>query len=309
MLNKMLKEHFLENFIEMIVAERNAAPNTVSSYSSDLNKFADFIGDQDFWHITQKDIEKYLTDQKMQGMGVNTILRIISSLRQFYNFAVEEGWTTNNPIDAMIAPKKPKLLPKTLSEDEIVLLLDIAHQGNTPEDIRLSALLEILYASGLRVSELLSLPLSCLTTQNPKALQVMILIKGKGGKERLVPLNTMALQAISRYLLIRQIFIKTTKQQKWLFPSYSKQGFLTRQRFGQLLKDLANKAGLPAMRVSPHIIRHAFATHMLHRGADLLVLQKLLGHVDISTTEIYTHVMPDNLKIMLEQCHPLAKLS
>jgi integrase/recombinase XerD len=239
-----------------------------------------------------------------EGRKVATLSRRLSALRQFYQFLASEGWSTHNPTETIDLPRRQHTLPKILSEEEVVRLLEGARAQTDPEGRRLYAMLETLYASGLRVSELISLPLMSFHPDRP-----FLLIKGKGGKERLVPLSGPSLSALKTYLTVRSSFLQQDKDsfmQKWLFPSSSKEGHLTRQRFGQLLKGLALAVNLDPGKVSPHVIRHAFATHLLGHGADLLTIQKLLGHADLSTTQIYTHVVTDHLKDLVNCHHPLA---
>ncbi|MDF3034294.1 MAG: recombinase XerD [Alphaproteobacteria bacterium] len=298
----------VDAFLEMLIAERGAARNTIDAYRQDLSQFVDFIKGglalpPSLCHITADQITQYLIHLSRQGREATTLARHLSALRQFYQFLVSEGWAAQNPTTTIDAPRPQRPLPKTLSEAEIVRLLEGARTQTDAEGRRLYAMLETLYASGLRVSELVSLPLRSFHPDKP-----FLLIKGKGGKERLVPLSEPAIAALTSYLTVRLSFLQPVSDgsQKWLFPSSSKEGHLTRQRFGQLLKELALAVNLDADKVSPHIIRHAFATHLLRHGADLLTIQKLLGHADLSTTQIYTHVITDHLKDLVNRHHPLA---
>jgi len=297
----------VDAFLEMLVAERGAAHNTVEAYNRDLNDFFAFLRRSSvpctsLSEITSQDINRYLAHLSQEGWEVTTLSRRLSTLRQFYHFLISEGWATHNPTLTVDSPRSKRSLPKVLSEKEVNHLLETAHQQTDPEGYRLYAMLETLYASGLRVSELVSLPYTTFHPQKP-----FLLIQGKGGKERLAPLSKPAINALTVYLNLRPVFLTRVGPlgQKWLFPSNSKNGHLTRQRFGQLLKELALAANLDARKVSPHIIRHAFATHLLTHGADLLTIQKFLGHADLSTTQIYTHVITDHLKDLVYQHHPL----
>jgi integrase/recombinase XerD len=301
----------IDAFLEMLVAERGAAKNTIEAYRRDLAHFVNFIGQPPgssttLDKVTSHQINDYLIHLSQEGRKAATQSRHLSALRQFYQFLVSENWSTNNPTTTIDTPKNQRALPKILTEDEVAHLLDIASKQTEPEGIRLYALLETLYASGLRVSELISLPFSSIHSNKP-----YLLIKGKGGKERLVPLSQPALEALQQYMAIRLKFLTKAgpKGERWLFPSSSKEGHLTRQRFGQLLKELAIAANLSPDKLSPHVIRHAFATHLLRHGADLLAIQKLLGHADLSTTQIYTHVMTDHLQKLVTDHHPLAQSS
>lgn len=301
----------VDAFLEMLVATRGAAQNTVAAYHQDLGQFSSFL-EEKMGHassllcVTADHINQYLMELSQQGREAATLSRHLSALRQFYHFLVSEGWATHNPTLTVDTPRSRRPLPKILSEEEIIRLLETARGQTNPEGRRLYALLEVLYASGLRVSELVSLPL---TSAHPD--KSFLLVKGKGGKERLAPLSEPARDALKAYLPVRSAFLKKADppSEKWLFPSSGKEGHLTRQRFGQLLKELALVANLDATKVSPHVIRHAFATHLLRRGADLLSIQKLLGHADLSTTQIYTHVATDHLKVLVNNHHPLAQPS
>lgn len=294
----------LDRFLEMMAAERGAARSTLSAYEADLKDFFSFIKTHDPALITLKNIQDYLVLQK--NLSVSTVARRISCLRQFYKFLMSEGYITENPTSLLEAPRHQRKLPIVLSEEDVNRLLDGAKAWGGAEGQRLSALLEILYATGFRVSELVSLPLTTaigvLKSEKP-----LLIVRGKGNKDRVVPLTPAALEKLKNYLGSRKSFLPKGKESPWLFPSSSRIGHLTRQRFGQLLKELALKVDLNPALLSPHTVRHAFATHLLRHGANLLVVQKLLGHSDISTTQIYTHVAQDDLTEMVEAYHPLAK--
>ena len=296
-----------EAFLEMLAAERGASANTLEAYRQDLRDFADFLqnGQPPVTLLTAGShaINSYLGHLSRENRVAATLSRRLSAFRQFYQFLISENWIKENPTAVIDSPQPARSLPKILSEDEVVRLLEVAATQPGPEGVRLYAMLEMLYASGLRVSELVTLPAAAIHPD-----KAFLLVKGKGKKERLVPLGQPAQQALKSYLPVRSYFLKKAGSggERWLFPSPSKTGNLTRQRFGQLLKELALAADLDPEKISPHIIRHAFATHLLRHGADLLVIQKLLGHADLSTTQIYTHVVTDHLQNLVQTCHPLA---
>ncbi len=294
----------LEQFLEMMAAERGAARSTLSAYETDLKDFFAFLKGQSPVSATLKDLQEYLVTQKSHSGP--TVARRLSCLRQFYRFLMSEEQIESDPTSLLESPRHRRKLPTILSETHVELLLKSAKEWGGIEGVRLYALLEILYATGFRVSELVSLPLTA-ALGVLKSDKPFLLVKGKGNKDRIVLLTPTALEALGSYLKVRSSFIPKGSKSPWLFPSASKEGYLTRQRFGQLLKELALKANLNSNHLSPHTLRHAFATHLLRHGADLLVVQKLLGHSDISTTQIYTHVVQDELKEMVEAFHPLGK--
>ena len=294
----------VEQFLEMLIAERGASSNTCTSYLNDISNFDKFLSGAEttLEHATTDDIRRYLRHRSEVGANNPTISRNLSVLRQFFKFLQSENVRLDNPALNVDGPKVSRTLPKVISEDDVEALLKAAHKLQTAEGIRLTCLLEIAYASGLRVTELVSLPTDALNLTSET-----LLISGKGGKERLVPLTFSAMNAIVAYERVRIDFLKGNNTSKFLFPSRSKQGYLTRRRLGQLLKELAIQAGLDPTIVSPHILRHAFASHLLNRGADLRSLQKMLGHSDISTTQIYTHVQKERLHAVISSYHPMAK--
>ena len=293
-----------ENFLEMLSAERGAAVNTLDSYRRDLN---DYLG-----HLSAvgrtgrdagaRDVRSWLEAMSNAGMAASTAARRLSAIRQFHKFLYTEGRRADDPTATIDSPRQGRALPKILSEDEVSLMLEVAHGDETPAGLRMTALLEMLYATGMRVSELVQLPLSAVARD-----QDFIVVRGKGGKERLVPLTGKARQAIAAYKAVRNKFIPKGAELKWLFPSSGKEGHLTRQRFGQMLKELAVLSGISPGKVSPHVLRHAFASHLLAHGADLRAVQQLLGHSDISTTQIYTHVLNERLIRLVGEKHPLAR--
>ena len=294
----------VEQFLEMLIAERGASSNTCTSYLNDITNFDKFLNGAEttLEDATTDDIRRYLRHRSEVGANNPTISRNLSVLRQFFKFLQSENVRLDNPALNVDGPKVSRTLPKVISEDDVEALLKAAHKLQTAEGIRLTCLLEIAYASGLRVTELVSLPTDALNLTSET-----LLISGKGGKERLVPLTSSAMNAIAAYERVRIDFLKGNNTSKFLFPSRSKQGYLTRRRLGQLLKELAIQAGLDPTIISPHILRHAFASHLLNRGADLRSLQKMLGHSDISTTQIYTHVQKERLHAVISSYHPMAK--
>ncbi|MBI1648632.1 site-specific tyrosine recombinase XerD [Hyphomicrobium sulfonivorans] len=303
----------IEAFLEMLGVERGAAANTIEAYRRDLTQLCEHLDGSgvDLIATTPDDIELWLEQRSAEGISAASRARALSAARQLFRFLVAEGHVENDPTEGRSGPRKPRALPKTLSVAEVDRLIAAATQrvedtsaaGDAVEHIRalrLCCLVEMLYATGMRVSELVSLPRAVLAG-DPRILT----ITGKGGRERLVPLNRPAQTALAAYL--DAVTAAGRISNRWLFPSKSAEGHLTRQRFGQDLKQLALEAQLDPERVSPHVLRHAFASHLLDRGADLRAVQTLLGHADISTTEIYTHVLEERLKKLVFQHHPLAK--
>lgn len=308
---------WVDSFLDMLTAERGAALNTRHAYWRDLADVSMFIRDQrskEIENATTDDLKAYLAElgnkihvkgQNKSQIAVRTVARRLSALRQFYRYLVSENIRKDDPTSTIDSPKQTRTLPKTLSETEVDTLIKTAVEQGGAESVRLVCLLEMLYATGLRVSELVGLPLSAIAEGNQ-----FIMVEGKGGRERMVPLSEPAQKAIKNYLDIRSQFVAMDdagRQAKWLFPSRtSDSGHLTRQRFAQLLKDLARSAKIEEDRVSPHILRHAFATHLLSNGADLRAVQKMLGHADIATTQIYTHIIGKKLKKTVDEKHPLS---
>lgn len=308
------EEQTIEIFLEMLSAERGAAANTISAYRRDLEDFRNFLHRRTrlIAAAAPPDISAYVAEASATGLKATSLARRLSAVRQLYKFLVAEGQVTADPTLGQAGPRKERALPKTLNVAEVDRLIETAAQraGKAKglerlRAVRLHCLIEMLYATGMRVSELVSLPRDVLAGDAR-----VLTIKGKGGRERLVPLNSKARAALEHYLQLGRESndaVAATVATKWLFPSKSTQGHLTRQRFGQDLKDLAAEAGLDPDRISPHVLRHAFASHLLDRGADLRSVQQLLGHADISTTEIYTHVLEERLKKLVHEHHPLAK--
>ncbi len=303
----------ISQFLEMLAAERGAAANTIEAYRRDLTAFGahlDAVGIS-LRDASANDIARYVRKLSEEGLAPASRARKLSALRQLYKFLVAEGVLEESPATRHAGPKLARALPKTLSVAEVDRLLDRAHariEGFTGRErvraLRLHCLVEMLYATGMRVSELVGLPRSVL-----KGDTRVLTIIGKGRRERLVPLNAGARAALDRYLSVGENAedgVAPMLKTKWLFPSHGEDGHVTRQRLAQELKELAAEAGLDPERVSPHVLRHAFASHLLDRGADLRAVQQLLGHADISTTEIYTHVLDERLKQLVFNHHPLA---
>jgi len=300
-----MSQGWAEAFLEMMAAERGAARNTLTAYGKDLEDAAAFLKARSltFESAAAEDIEAWFVDLSDRGLAASTAARRRAAVRQFYRFVLGEGWRTDDPSRRVEAPKTGRPLPKVLSRDEVDRLIAAATARDGGQGRRLACLIELTYASGLRVSELTSLTLAALA-RDPAYL----IIKGKGGKERLAPLNPAARTAVKAWLEVRTAFLpKGVKDSPWLFPSRGKAGRLTPRRFSQLLEEAAVVAGIDAARVSPHVLRHAFATHLLEGGADLRVVQTLLGHSDIATTQIYTHVAGDRLREVVQSKHPLGR--
>ena len=297
----------IEAFLEMMSAERGASSNTLDAYGRDLRDASAFLKGR-LTKAKPAQIERYATRLGAEGLAPRTQARKLSSLRRFFRFLFEEGDRKDDPTSRLEGPKAGRDVPDVLSREEVARLI-----GACGEDMRLRCLVELLYGAGLRVSELVSLKLGNLPRRRAGRWETTdIIIRGKGGKDRLCPLGTPALEAIRAWLEQREESLpkKTLKARQasgYLFPSRGKEGHLTRRRLGQMLKTLSLDAGLDPARVHPHALRHAYATHLLQGGADLRSVQTLLGHADISTTEIYTHVLSDELAELLETAHPLAR--
>jgi len=297
----------LEAFLEMMSAERGAAVNTLQSYERDLKDALAFLRSRgtQLADASPDDLRNYLSHLASQGFMSSSQARRLSSLRQFYKFLYAEGLRGDDPTGILDAPRKARALPKTLSIDDVSRLIRQAEAEasaageDTLPKLRMHALIELLYATGMRVSELVSLPASVLA-QNGRFL----VIRGKGSKERLVPLSYAAMRAMRSY---GDALRQKEEESPWLFPSYGKSGHLPRQVFARDLKSLAARAGIKVAPISPHVLRHAFASHLLANGADLRAVQELLGHSDISTTQIYTHVLEERLHELVQNHHPLAK--
>jgi len=292
-------------FLEMMSVERSAAANTLTAYGKDLADAQGFLASRggDLSEASAEQIEAYFGEIARRGLSPSTAARRRAAVRQFYRFVLGEGWRTDDPSRRVDAPGKGRPLPKILSRQEVTALITAAGARDGAQGLRVGCMVELLYASGLRISELLGLTVAALA-RDPAYL----IVRGKGGKERLAPLNDAARTAVQAYLPIRPTFFaKGVKDSPWLFPSRGAGGRLTRRRFSQLLQESALAAGVDPAKVSPHVLRHAFATHLLEGGADLRAVQTLLGHADIATTQIYTHVAQDRLREVVESKHPLAK--
>jgi integrase/recombinase XerD len=306
------KNHrIVDSFLEMIAAERGAARNTLEAYQRDLADYQQFLGacGTSFLEAQSKDVRAYLIDLETRGFQASSAARRLSALKQLHRFLYAESIRTDDPTTVLSGPKRGRPLPKVLSIADVDLLLATASEGISNAErpfkerlmaARMAALLELLYATGMRVSELVCLPANAISAQTQ-----MMVIRGKGNKERLVPLTEAARRAVAAW---REILgkIQAEKPSPWLFPADSAAGHLPRQVFARDLKTVAGFAGISPDRVSPHVLRHAFASHLLQNGADLRVVQQLLGHADIATTQIYTHVLDERAKAMVRDLHPLA---
>ncbi len=300
--------NWVQAFLEAQAAELDAATNTQLAYARDLSIFADWLTPKGlhFATLTQDDVEGFLIASEAEGLSPATRARRLSAIKQLFRFAFEEGWRDDNPAIQIKGPGKSKALPKILSEEEVASLLRAARAPGKGA-ARDTCLMELLYATGMRVTELVTLPLSAVRG-DPQ----MLLIRGKGGKERMVPLSPPARAAMADYLAIRDEEEDAARQAGkrasiYLFASRGKSGHLTRQRFFTLIKSIALRANVDPAKVTPHTLRHAFATHLLAHGADLRAIQTMLGHADVATTEIYTHVLDERLTDLVMQHHPLAK--
>ena len=302
--------NWAEAFLEMMAVERAAARNTLTAYARDLADAAGFLAGRgrDLADASAEDVEAYFAALGARGLAPATAARRRAAVRQFYRFVLGEGWRADDPSRRVEAPRQGRSLPKVLSRGEVDRLIAAAAARDGAQGLRLACMVELAYASGLRISELTGLTLAALA-RDPAYL----IVKGKGGKERLAPLNGAARAAVKAYLEVRPVFLPKGVQNTqrpaspWLFPSRGKAARLTPRRFAQLLDEAAADAGIDPARVSPHVLRHAFATHLLEGGADLRVVQTLLGHADIGTTQIYTHVASDRLAEVVATKHPLAK--
>jgi integrase/recombinase XerD len=296
------RSRHLDAFLEMLSAERGASLNTVEAYGRDLQDYEAFL--RRSGHAAQdagvEAIRRYLGRMAKAALAPRTVQRRLSALRQFHRFLAAEAVRPDDPTQLIDGPKQGRPLPKILSEAEVDRLLAAAHAKDGVAGLRLAAMLELIYATGLRVSELVGLPLSAAL----RAREVLA-VRGKGGKERLVPLGEPAREALQRWIQVRPACLREGENSPWLFPS--RDGHLTRHRFAQELKALAVEAGIDRRAVSPHVLRHAFASHLLAHGADLRSVQEMLGHADIATTQIYTHVLPERLARLVREHHPLAR--
>src|ERR1700749_4517075 len=293
--------YLLESFLDMMGAERGAGANTLAAYRRDLLDFAGHLSSKgaDPAKASREEVRAFLAGLSSSGMAASTQARKLSALRQFYGFLYAEGIRGDDPTQTIAAPQARRPLPKVLSAHDLEAMLATAAQDTSPEGLRLTLIVEMLYGGGLRVSELAGMTLAAV-----RAPANFLRVTGKGNKERLSPLSPAAREALDAYLQVREKFVpEHDKNNRYLFASRGEGGFLTRRRFHQLLKALAIKAGLDPAKVSPHVLRHAFATHLVEGGADLRSVQTLLGHADIATTQIYTHVARDRLSRMVSATH------
>jgi integrase/recombinase XerD len=305
----------LDHFLAMLSAEQGASPNTLDAYRRDIADLLAWLETEGTMleEVGEADLRRYLGRLAEQGLATASRARKLSSLRRFARFLHAEGVTEENPAEYLSGPRRTRALPQTMTIAEVDRLIATARriaEVSTGEErrkaLRFHCLIEVLYATGLRVSELVSLPRDVL-----RADERILTVKGKGGRERIVPLNGSAKAALARWLEAEGEVERRERRMpgKWLFPSHGESGHLTRQGFALELKEMAMAAGLDAARISPHVLRHAFATHLVERGADLRSVQKLLGHADISTTQIYTHVLEERLKALVLERHPLARVT
>lgn len=300
----------IESFLDMMSAERGASVNTLDAYRRDLLDFAEHCrpDGSDLANAARDHVRAHLATLSAAAMKASSQARKLSALRRFYGFLYSEGVRSDDPCGAVAAPRLSRPLPKILSADEALRLVEAAREDaeESPEAARLLCIVEMLYASGLRISELVTMPLASVKTR-----ERFMHVRGKGGRERLAPMGGAARTALDAYLDVRDVFLPRGKlgaqAARYLFPSRGREAHLTRRRCHQMLKALASKAGVDPARLSPHVLRHAFATHLVEGGADLRSVQTLLGHADISTTQIYTHVARDRLKQTVETAHPLAR--
>jgi integrase/recombinase XerD len=304
------KQCGIEAFLEMMAAERGAATNTLEAYRRDLDDYESALADagKSLRNAATDDIRAYLSTLKRRSFAATTTARRLSAIRQLHRFLAAEGHRKDDPAAILEGPRQAQRLPKILSIDEVAKLLDTARAmieaATEPREKLHSArnfcLLELLYATGLRVSELVSLPKAAARRRDP-----LILVRGKGGRERMVPISDPARAAMTEYRTLLEKTDPRAAASPWLFPADGESGHLSRQVFARDIKTIAGLAGISAARVSPHVLRHAFASHLLQNGADLRIVQELLGHADISTTQIYTHVLDERMKAMVRDLHPL----
>ncbi|BBK34488.1 tyrosine recombinase XerD subunit [Stella humosa] len=303
-----LAQRHLETFLEMLAAERGAANNTQDAYRRDLLDLAGFLArrGESLDAASEDGIRAYLGHLEAAGMAPRTAARRLSAIRQFHRFLYAEGLRADDPTSRLDSPRLGRPLPKIIDTGECDALLAAARLRPAPEGPRLVAIVELLYAGGLRVSELVDLPVHAVTRGS-----TTLLVRGKGDRERIVPLAESAVTAVGAYMAVRPAFLPKgalrAMAERWLFPSRGADARLTRRRVGQLLKELALQAGLDPARLSPHVLRHAFATHLVDGGADLRSVQRMLGHADIATTQIYTHVADERLSRLVHDHHPMAR--
>ncbi len=295
---------FIEEFLEVRAVERGQSQHTLQGYRQDLMQFHMFACENNLMvaNVSRHHIEQFLIALRAAGMSASTIARKKSALAGFFRYLLRQEYCTDNPMERIKVSRLAKSLPHTLQIADVDLLFQAARSYDGPHGVRLRALLEMLYATGMRVSELVSLPLS-----NWFPEQSVVRVTGKGGRERLLPVGPYAQEALTVYIQVRSAFVCGTRSSHYLFPSRSKMGHLTRVRLFQLIKEMAATVGMRPENISPHTLRHAFATHLLQAGANLRTIQELLGHANLSTTQIYTHLAQDDLVNLVRHCHPLSK--
>ncbi|WHA05259.1 tyrosine recombinase [Candidatus Bandiella numerosa] len=313
MTKKTYMMNYMEYFFEMLIAERGATENTILSYKKDIKDLFDYLALNhiELEKVTSSVVKDFIVELSKKNLGAKTIGRKISALRQFFSFLVSDGIFKENPTLNIIMPKRPESIPKALSKNMLSHLIETASNDVTKEGLRDYAMLEILYSTGMRISELVALEMKSLEGFSNDSEINLLIVKGKGQKERAVILNQKACKALKNYLNIRGKFLSTGTKANWVFPSISKNKkivHISRQRFGQILKEIAIKSNIDPSIISPHKIRHSFATHMLDNGANLRIVQELLGHSDISSTQIYTKVSDSKAKKLLLDKHPLSQI-
>ena len=293
----------VDNFLNMIVAEKGASKNTVDAYRRDLEQFFDFQNNKSPSSISRDDIKNFIQYLSSHGFANKSVARKTSSIKEFFRFLFSEKEIKENPATYISSPKPEKPLPKFLTPDEITKIISTANNHSNLNLKRIACMLELMYSCGLRVSELVSLPETCINFDKQQ-----ILVHGKGSKERLIPISSKAIKSVLDYTEYRHFFLRGERKSIWLFPSkLSKSGHITRDAFFKQIKNLCAQSGISPSRVSPHVLRHSFATHLINNDADLRSVQKMLGHESITTTEIYTHIISDKLIKTVQQKHPLAK--
>lgn len=299
----MTSNHFIDDFLQMLSAERGAAKNTLDAYERDVEQFFAYIGNKNLAAIDKDDISDFVQELSRRRFAPKTLARKLSALREYFKFLFSEKEIRSNPTVNILTPKQEKPLPKFLTIKEIENLITTAKNHKNIIYQRLAVMLELMYACGLRVSELVSLPENCINYDKKQ-----IIVRGKGSKERIIPIAERAIKEVLHYFEYRDCFLKEGRRSIWLFPSIlSSSGHLTRDAFFKGLKNLAAEAGIYPSKVSPHVLRHSFATHLLNNKADLRAVQKMLGHENIATTEIYTHIISDSLIKEVQKNHPLNK--
>ena len=313
MTKKTYMMNYMEYFFEMLIAERGATENTILSYKKDIKDLFDYLALNhiELEKVTSSVVKDFIVELSKKNLGAKTIGRKISALRQFFSFLVSDGIFKENPTLNIIMPKRPESIPKALSKNMLSHLIETASNDVTKEGLRDYAMLEILYSTGMRISELVALEMKSLEGFSNDSEINLLIVKGKGQKERAVILNQKACKALKNYLNIRGKFLSTGTKANWVFPSILKNKkivHISRQRFGQILKEIAIKSNIDPSIISPHKIRHSFATHMLDNGANLRIVQELLGHSDISSTQIYTKVSDSKAKKLLLDKHPLSRI-